>query len=255
MPKNEPHSSPKRIVDTAAQGGEPRGLAHHAGLAVLGEHPGSQQRQDSTVAGIVQADAEEKHVERCEERRKVHRAVFRPGIHVAHQFENAREPVILELHGRIVLGRRVSLEINDIGIRLQQGVDLVGGLLLGPALHDDQRTVGGLLRRGFHAHALQAFLQLRSVCREQLLRSRHAREFGVESPQFLLRLGDTAFRLADVHRRSLHLLRIERHILARGRHDDEISRRIGTVDQRKRIAFRPFGPELVIVALRGEEIA
>jgi len=47
---------PKEDRRHAAQGGEPRGLAHHAGLAVLGEHPGSQQRQDSTVAGIVQAD-------------------------------------------------------------------------------------------------------------------------------------------------------------------------------------------------------
>ena len=239
----------------AAQRGEPRSLAHHAGLAVPGEHPGSQECQDGTVAGVVQADAKEKHVERGEERREIHRAIFRPGIHVAHQFENAREPVILELHGRIVLRRRVSLEINDVGIRFQQGVDLVGGLLLGPALHDDQRTVGGLLRRGFHAHALQALLQLRSVRRKQLLRRRHAREFSVECPQFLPRLGDTAFRFAEVHRRSLHLLRIERHILARGRHGNEIGRRIGTVDQRKHIAFRPLGPELVVVALRGEEIA
>ena len=89
---------------------------------------------------------------------------------------------------------------------------------------------------------------------EQRLRSGHARKFGVEVPEFLFGFGDAAFRLADVHRRSLHLLRVERNLLAGLGHDDEPHRRIGTADLGDRIALRPLGKLFVEGVALGEEI-
>ena len=166
-----------------------------------------------------------------------------------------REPTVLELHGRFVLGRGVRFEEDHVGVLLQKGVDPTGSLLLGPALHDDQRTVGGLLRRSLHPHALQTLLQRAGVLCEQGLRSGRTRKFSVEGPEFPFGFGDAALRLANVHRRGLHLLRVERNLLAGLGHDDEPHHGIGAADLRNRIALRPLGQLLVEGVALGEEIA
>ncbi len=252
-PEERTAEQPEKDRCGGAHRGEPCGLTHHAGLAVLAEQPQTHGQQDQTVARIVETDAEEQHIERGEERREVDRAVAGPGVHVAHQLEDAGEPPVLELDRRIVLGRGVALDIDHVGILLQQRVDLGGTLRLGPSLHDDQHAVGGLPGRGLDLEALQPLLERSDVGNQQRTRGGGTCEVAIERLQFGLLGGNGRFGLADVHLRRLHLLCIEVYLLPGSCNDDEPHHRIGATDLGNRILLRPFGRRLVVgVALGGE---
>ena len=187
--------------------------------------------------------------------REVERAVAGPGVHVAHELEDAREPAVLELDGRVVLGRGVALEEDDVGVLLQQRVDLAGTLRLGPAFHDDQRAVGGLPGRGFDLHALQPLLERGHMGGDQVGGCGSAGEAGIQRIKFRALGGGESFGLADVHLRRFHLLCVEIDLLAGGGHDDEPHGGVGAGDLRKGILLRPLGRRLVVGVALGEEVA
>ena len=109
------------------------------------------------------------------------------------------------------------------------------------------------MHRGLHARALQPFPKRSGVSGEQPLRYGHARKFGVEARQSGPGLRDAALSLTDVHAGRLHLLRIERNLLARSRHDDEPHGSIRPADLGQGILRGPSGRILVEkVALRRE---
>ena len=180
------------------------------------------QQKDKSVTGIVETDGEEQHVERREEGRQIQRAVLGQRIERPDKLEHPRETVVLQFDRRIVLRRGILLDIYHVGILLQKGVHTRRGLLLGPSLHDDERAVSSLRGRAAYLHILHAHRHLVQLGTYGIHTGRTTRVYLVQIGDRSLSLGRFCTCRAVIHRRSLYLLSVDRHLLVGRRRHDKI---------------------------------
>ncbi len=166
-----------------------------------------------------------------------------------------REAVVLELHGRFVLGRGVRFEVDDVGVLLQKGIDPTEVSFSAQPSMTTSVPSAASCAVAFTRTPCKLLLQRGGMRREQLLRNRHAREFSVE--------GVRSFLPASAMRRSASRISIDGVFISCA---SSVTSSPGlatttkyTMDSvrliRNRIALRPLGQLLVEGVALGEEIA